>query len=442
MRRRLVQGEDGMAMIISVIVMFIVMGFGGALLMTANAQRRSSFNQQGDESAFALAQAALNAQVYELSLQWPTAKDAPQPNSGTSSLGYLTSCTAASAGASYCPSTSDFSTSYTMGAQTCPPGTQGDAWNPGAQVANGWTTYVRDAGPSPNYFASVPTEETASPYDASASGSVWVRAVGIVNCHMSVVVSRVSDQMINVPIPSGVLTANGFSTSNNGQKIILNTIGGSSSTSAISVRCNDLQAASTTGNSNCTSFVTGQIEPSVSYTSSPSSTLSAKQLLTVKELAIADGTYYGPGSCPTTMPQLQGAPVYVDGTGCGTITITGNGDANDPPLPSGFLVVVNAPIDFEGTGTYYGVIYDANALGSSGNVVTLGGNTTVIGGVVVDGNGMVNLGSSGNGTGSGAGCSQNKCGDLEYNLPAFSQLQGYGGAAATPNSFRELPDTQ
>lgn len=423
-------------MIMALIMLLVVLGLGGALLMSANGQKRAAFNQQAGESAFSLAEAALNAQIYELSLQWPTAKDQPAG-------GYPVSCTAAQAGASYCPSASDFSNSYPTSSQTCPAGTPGDAWNASAPVADGWTTYVRDAGASPNYFASA-TEQTAAAYDASATGYLWVRAVGVLNCHLAVVVAKVANQTINVNVPHSVLTARGFSTSNDGEKIILNTLGSSPSMSAINVRCDGLQAPSTDGESNCTSFHEDQVGPAATYASPAAAamTLNAQQLAQVKAMAIADGTYFGPGNCPTDMSQLTGDPVYVDGTGCGTITIGGSSTANAPTLPPGFLVVVNAPISFTGTGTYYGVIYDANAQGSSGNVVTLGGNTTVIGGVIVDGEGMVSLGSSGNGTGGGAGCSEHKCGDLQYNLAAFNQLQANAGAAGVPNTFRQLPSTQ
>jgi len=71
--------------------------------------------------------------------------------------------------------------------------------------------------------------------------------------------------------------------------------------------------------------------------------------------------------------------------------------------------------------------------------VTLNGSTTVVGGIDVDGNGTVSLGSSGNGVVLN-GVSQT--GDLIYSSSVFSQVQGYGGAAAAPNTFRQLPITQ
>ena len=143
------------------------------------------------------------------------------------------------------------------------------------------------------------------------------------------------------------------------------------------------------------------------------------------------------------MSQLQGDPVYVDGTGCGTIKITGNQDANDPPLASGFLVLANAGLDLEGTGTYYGVIYAPNLTGLTGDIVTLGGTSTVVGGLNVDGSASLNLGSSGNGV---VNCTDtgknNKCGDLEFDSAAFNGIQGFAGADPAPNTFRQLPNTQ
>lgn len=442
LRRRLQgDGESGITMIIAIIILFALLGIGTALLSTANGQQRSSYNQQSSESAYSLAEAALNAQVYALSTGWPTS---------SYSSSYPTSCNASSNGASYCPSTSDLSAKYPANSAGCPANSVSDAWSTSSPPpTTGWTTYVRDAGSgssTQDYFNSA-AEKTSSSYDASGDGYVWVRAVGFYDCHMAVVVSRVSEQVVTVPFPSDVLNANSFHTTDRGSnKTILNTQGPSSSSSPISVRCDGTgSSASTSGSGNCTSFTTGQVNPTVSYANPPagSSTLSAGQLRQIIALAKADNTYFGPGVCPTTMSQLQGNPVYIDGTGCGTISISGNTIANSASSP-GFLVIDNATISFTGTGTYYGVIYDANAMGSSGDVVSLGGDVTIVGGITVDGEGGVSLGSSGNGPpGITAGCTAGgKCGDLVYDASAFGGLHAFGGAAVTPNTFRQLPATQ
>ena len=450
--------EQGSALLTALMIMLVALGIGGALLATSVAQQRDAGNQQSSETAYSLAEAALNAQVFALSQQWPTKADAPQP-SGLYPYGYPTSCTAASAGTSYCPASTDFS-AYTPGSGTCPAGTPGDAWNTSGTVSNGWTTYVRDAGPpgsATDGLFSSSAENGMSPFNSSVgtsgAGSVWVRAVGIVNCHIAVLVTKVSDQIGSLSFPKYALDANSFTVSNNGQKDIINLQDTNGNTSQISLRCN----GSTYGNgaqppsSTCAGAQnSSQIQPAPSYASppAPSPTLTATQLNAVKQLAIQKGTYFGSGvQCSTiTAAQLQGSPVYIEGNsncyGNGGITIPSNPVINSPSSP-GLLVIVNGTLNFTGSATYYGVIYAPNTGAYTGDVVTLGGTSTVVGGINVDGNAALNVGSSGNGAVSCTDTSRSqKCGDLEYDAAAFSGLTGFDGAASAPNSFRQLPNNQ
>ena len=440
-------------------IMLVALGIGSALLATAIAQQGEAGNQQQSETAYSLAEAALNAQVFALSQQWPTSADAPQP-SNSPAYGYPTRCNAASNGTSYCPAPADLS-AYTPGSQTCPAGAQGDAWNTGVAVTNGWTTYVRDAGAtgsSAQALFSSSAEKNAAPLnssvDTNGGGSVWVRAVGIVNCQIAVLVTKVSDQIGSLSFPKYVLDANSFTTSDNGQKDIVNVQDTNGNTSQISLRCvgaaygNGAQPPSSTcaGAQN-----SSQIQPAPSYASPPAGTptLNAAQLAAVKKLAIEKGTYI-PSSvaCSSiTAAQLQGSPVYIEGNascnGSGGISISSNTQINAPPMAPGLLVIVNGTIGFTGSPTYYGVIYAPNQGGYTGNVVTLGGTSTVVGGISVDGNAALNLGSSGNGAVNCTDTSKNqKCGDLEYNAAAFSGLAGFDGAASAPDMFRQLPNNQ
>lgn len=448
-------------MIMAVIILFVILGIGIALLATSDSQQRSASNQQGGESAYALAEAALNAQILELSLKWPTQQDSPSPSSSGTNYGYPSSCNAASNGYSYCPTASDLSTAYPVSSGTCPAGTQGDGWSSSSSVTNGWTTYVRDAGTSGSSTSSLfssSAEQSAAPYDLTGSanpaagGFVWVRAVGIVNCHAAVVITKVADQIIGLNFPKYVLNANSFTISDSGQKDVLNTQDTSGNTSQISLRC--VGDGGLPPNSTCASVQnSNQIAPTTNYSTSPAPTptLSASQLAAAKALAIEENTYI-PASTPCSSinaSQLQGQVVYIEGNsscyGNGGIQIQSNSTFNAPPLSPGLLIIVNGSISFAGNSTFYGVIYAVDQANYSGTVVNLGGTTTVIGGVAVDGSGQValNLGSSGNGT---VACtdtgSSNKCGDLEFNAAAFNGLVGFAGAAPVPNTFRQLPAGQ
>lgn len=453
--------ERGSALMMALMIMLVALGIGSALLATAIAQQRGAGNQQQSETAYSLAEAALNAEVFALSQQWPTSADAPQPSNSTGNYGYPTSCNAASNGTSYCPTPADLA-SYTPGSQTCPAGTPGDAWNPGSPVSNGWTTYVRDAGgptsPTAALFSSK-TEQGMAPFNASVgsngAGSLWVRAVGIVNCHIAVLVTKVSDQVGSLPFPRFVLDANSFDISDSGQKDILNVQDTNGNTSQISLRC--VGEGGTPPSQTCAAAKnSSQIQPAPSYASppAPAQTLDAAQLQGVKALAEEKGTYIcATSACasPThpevqcqsiTYTQLQGSPVYVDGDSSCAISIQSNDPINTLASP-GFLVIASGTISFLGNGTYYGVIYAPNLSGLTSDIVTLGGNSTIVGGVDVDGNAALTLGSSGNGETPCTDTSkQQKCGDLEYDEAAFNGLTSFDGAVSAPNMFRQLPNNQ
>jgi len=445
--------EDGAAMMMALIILFVAFGIGIALMATADSQERAAGNQQGSESAYALAEAALNAQVLELSLRWPTKYDGPQP--AATNYGYPYSCNATQNGYSYCPTPADLSSAYPVSSTTCPAGTHGDAWNTSPTVTNGWTTYVRDAGSSTSPTAAQvfnsATEESAAPYDLTGSanpdagGTVWVRAAATVNCHTVVLITRVADQIVSLNFPNYVLNANSFQITNSGQKDIINTEDTTGKTSAISLRC--AGDGGLPPSQNCAGANNpNQIQPTASYSANPAPTptLTSSQLALAKQMAIADGTYFAPGNCPTSESQLAGNPVYIDGTDsqpC-NMQFQGNGTINSAQSP-GLLIIANGSLTFNGGETFYGVIYGANQGGLSTPVVTLGGTATVIGGLAVDGSASLSLGSSGNGAVSCTDTSNaQKCGDLEYSSAAFNGLVGFAGADPVPNTFRQLPAGQ
>lgn len=440
------RSEQGSALMMAVIILFIVLAMGTALIMTANSQKQTANNQQNTESAFWMAEGALDAQIYSLSVKWPTLGDAPSPSS-PHTAGYPTSCSSANAGTSYCPSTGDLS-AYPSNTQACPSGTPGDAWSPGGR-RSAWTTYVRDAGTSGSgqqQLFNDATEEAAAPYNSSylnapATDFLWVRAVGQVNCKTAVVIAEVSMQTLGLSFPKLVLNANGFTDTDQGNKTIINTLGTGTDPSQISVRC-DGTSYTPPPPSTCASYRDGQISPSVSWVNPPSGTpvLTASQLAEAKLLAQANGTFYGASTACSSIgaSQLQGQVVFIQGgPGC-SISIPSNPVINSATSP-GWLILNDGTINFTGGATFYGVIYGVNASGSTASIVTLGGTSTVVGGLAVDGNATLSLGSSGN----GVDCSDsNKCGDLMFDPNAFNNILGFGGADEVPNTFRQLPASQ
>jgi Tfp pilus assembly protein PilX len=474
LQRRL-REQDGIALITATIVLFIVIMLSLALLAFADNQQHASSREQAHEVAFSLAEAALNAEVSKLGSQWSTASEwspSSAPSNCTPSGGvYPTGCVCNNSSTfAGCPSaTGSWQSSYTTsGTSRCPPGTRPDSWGSAASstwsnVNNGWTTYVRDDSSGTGSLFSSSTAQTLAPYDANGNGSVWVRAVGSYHCQSAVVISKVAEQLVPLNFPKYAVTANSISTSNQGNKIIIDTIGTygtypggqdpNSSAGPIGTRCVGVT-------SGCASYRTGsQLSPDTCapssstpngctvYTSTPSTTLSWNDLQALKAEAMAYGTYFSTSSsngCPTSYSQLNSvaipggvAPVYID-TSCPSMTFTSTGTINSSTQP-GFLVLTDQSLALLGSMKYYGLIYGANLCPSSGStpyvtcttnsvIVTVQANATIQGAINVDGGGSIVFGSSAT--------------NFIFDSRVFASLLNFGGADAAPNSFRQLPNSQ
>jgi Tfp pilus assembly protein PilX len=414
--RRLAQ-QDGSALLAAVILLTVILGLGMGLLLFTDNEQKASAREQSSESAFNVAEAALNAQVGQVSREWPIEKAVSSCTEATTTTG------------NYCPPKIPLSIGYSgFGQSKCSAGTPSDAW--GSPIANRWTTYVRDdnATGSSSYFNSA-TAQKELEYDANKDNKVWVRAVGVVNCRVVSLVTLVSRQEVSVPFPKDVLGGNWFTVTNSGghggRPIIEAEGEKGSQPGEIGMRCE--------GVTECEHFENGekghgteQIQPYVKGPPTPSPLLSAEQLASVRALAVSKGTLRSAalGNCPTTMEQLSGTPTYVEG--CGDIKVT-TGDANTSTKP-GFLVMAEGKLTFGGNGTFYGVIYSRNPSNLSAPMVVVGGGTTIEGAIEVDGKGGIELGAN----------SVN----VIYNPQAIIELKGSAGATPTRNTFRVLPISQ
>ncbi len=72
------RSEQGSALMMAVIILFVILGLGTALISTATSQKTSAANEQNGENAYSMAEAALNAQIYQLSQTWPTPETLPR----------------------------------------------------------------------------------------------------------------------------------------------------------------------------------------------------------------------------------------------------------------------------------------------------------------------------------------------------------------------------
>jgi hypothetical protein len=101
-------------------------------------------------------------------------------------------------------------------------------------------------------------------------------------------------------------------------------------------------------------------------------------------------------------------------------------DGNDVKQAS-VLVINNGSIEFTGTHDFYGVIYAVNASARSDALVMLHGNGHVYGGILIEGNGVADIGSSGN-----------NGGNLVFDDNAYKAVQTYGNAGIVQNTWREI----
>jgi hypothetical protein len=400
-------------MIAAVLVLMITLGLGVALTATVDGQLHAAKYERNRESSFGLADAALNVQALQLSRSWPKTAAAQ-----------ITSCDPTTSAAAGCPlntavidgyTTSDFNTSCST-APTTPV----------------WKTTVRDNIAGEKYWSTAVNGRSA--YDANGDNVLWVRSTATVRCRVQSIVAEVSLNVLPpISFPANVITANWFKTSNQGKKVIVDTLGTyaqppvaqpgpAAQPSKVVLRC------SAGSPSPCANFPAnkGQVQPPTVQTSAPvsSSSITSAQLDQLRQQAVSAGTYYASGTCPSgaQLSSVGGAPVYVEGP-C-NLVIGANTQVNSGTTP-GALIIVNGTVDVSGTATFYGLIYAVNAQGSSGVVVSAHGNGSIQGKITVDGNGGIEAGSSKT--------------NIIYDARAGQNLGGSAGASVAKNTWRQLP---
>ena len=408
--------EDGFALVAALILLSVIMGLGLGLLFFTDSQQKASASEQASESAFNVAEAALNAQIGQISRAWPTTA-ALQPETG---------CTPTTSTATNdCPTAESMNVPYPTAAASCPTGSPTDAW--GSPAGTEWTTYVRDdtgAG-GPSFFNSA-TEKGLAGYDANTDNKLWVRAVGVVRCRIVSLISLVSRQEIAANFPHTLMSANWFKTGNNGNghEVIVegkNPESGSSQNGEVSMRCTGFATTAACENYRETQIENAKVNPPPG---TPSPTLSASQLATYRQTAEAEKTYYGPNKCPAGLP--SGKLVFIEGP---CAISGGTGDVGNSKEHPGFMVIVNGTFEMGGQAEFWGTVYAANKQGSSGIVVKIGGNATLHGELDVDGNGGIEVG-------------ENHQKNLEYDPRSAIELKLYVGASPTRNTFRVLSSNE
>jgi Tfp pilus assembly protein PilX len=396
--------EEGWVMATAIMLLAVMLALGLATFALVDSQQTLSRVERQKETAFNLAEGALNAEIFALSSHWPGQGTAV----AGSGLSAWPTCTPSSTD-TRCPDPATLTNLFAS------PDTAGG----GAT----WQTAVYDNGTNGSGQSSAAfysdTVTTAQPsYDANGDGRVWVRSSATVRGQQRVLVALVQVQPEEESLPHAALIAGSLQISNNGRKVIIDTQGSGSFAAPVEVRCNPLL------NLNCepsaVQLAKGQISPNtLSANYAGGSGLSAAALARLETTAIDNGTYYA--TCPGSLPS---APiVWIDSGSC---SYTANSPVNSQTAP-GVLILNSATLTLGGTLAFYGLIYAVNAQASSGAVVSLQGNVSVQGGIEEDGNGGVIAGSS-------------KV-NLVFDDTAFGGVKSYGTASLLQNSFREIPHT-
>lgn len=405
--RRLRHEDGGWAMVTALTLLTVMLGVGGATYGYVDGQTQQSRIGREKETAFNVAEAAMNAQIFQLARDWPGAGSASSP---------YPACTQIST-ATRCPSTTQLTALFT---------------SPDTDSATVWSTSVRDnTSPSANYYSDSQTQ-SAPGWDSNGDKRMWVRAQAQTKGRTRTIVALVRAQEQVEDLPRAALITGRLDISNNGHKVIIDASGGSSESGLVAVRCTPalLESQPCLGHSlgggnivtalaNLNALLNFQISPNVTQTGySAAPAMSVEMRARMKATAIANGTYFASG-CPTAAG-LSGQVVYIENGDC---SYTGNTQFNASAAP-GMVIIARGSLYLGGTTNFYGIIYHANELASSGALMQVQGNAQVYGGVLIDGNGRTIAGSS------------------KYNIVlasnAFDAVRSYGSVGIVQNTWREI----
>jgi Tfp pilus assembly protein PilX len=420
---KLARDESGSALVAAILILFIILGLGMAVLTQADVQTSQTGVEATGEATYNHAEGALEAQAHRLQQAWPTAA--------------TSTCNQSSPPSTFCPGTaltSSFNTTYT-----------------GHRYANPqWTTRIVDdsGGTSADYYDDQ-AASTAPSYDANGNGKVWLRAETVIQGQKRIVVAAMVRQVTIVELPRNTITSGGVFTSNRGNKVIIQTTDaapGSSLTGSVNVRCGDSTYVPSYGDAcegwdprqgqldPASSYQGGYVDPNGGYTA-----VSQADLASLKQAAQSNGTYYN-GTCPTSLRGL----VYVDNPPGGICSYLGGtwNMSSSPPTNTdvpGMIIMGDGSLEFNGNIDYFGVIYMVNASGrtptsgacttaeQNGPVFMVHGTGSIYGSIFVDKCGTIDAGSSAY--------------NIIFDSRAFNAATAYAQPNLAKNTFRIIPNS-
>lgn len=390
--------ERGWALVTGMMVMALMMSIGLATYSFTDSQTKQSASERDQESAFGYGEGVLSNEAFLLSSKWPSASTSALPD--CSSNGTTVTATGGTGGTASCPSPTELAQAFTGKDYT---GTLS------------WTARVRDnAGTEKcvvngkllcSYYYDDAALASAAHWDQNGDGQVWARGQAVLRGDRRTVVARVQLDKQSVDVPQAVITAGKLTMSGSPHATI------ETKYAPVYVRCS-------TSNSGCVTAKrpTKQFDPyTIEDNYSQPSALPSATLEQLRQRAKTEGAWYA--TCPSNP---SGSFVFVE---------SGNCSANALPATSansrGTFVLVSGTLSYAGNSDYYGLIYLANAQNSSGDVFSIKGKHRIVGSIIVDGPGGVNIGTSAKSS-------------LEYDPSSIEGLYVYSGSTVVRPSFREI----
>lgn len=392
---RRLQPESGWVLVTAVAVTAAVVGLGLAVMSVADTQQHQSGQERQRESSFDVGEAGLYSEEFQLGFAWPTKQTQQFP----------LVCTQATTQAN-CPTPAALRAAM-------------DSSNlVDLRNAEQWTIRVRDDKDPPNsdvYDSTIMSNDTT--WDKNGDHKMWVRVDAVVQGHTRSLVALLQLEQFPEQFPQNVITAGSVHIENSGNKVLVDTTG-----SQVVVRCTP-GPKEPSQKGTCEGWDPGQVSPQTSYQSVPTTppAMDPSELDRFRTTAQTNGTYYA-NQCPT---DLNGQVVFIDFTGAaGSCSYTSNPTINSPSSP-GIIIINNGSLTLGGKLTYYGLVYATNPTNCSCTLVKTEGNSTIVGGVAVDGNGIFDDGDSGK--------------NIVFAQNAFTSLYTFGTAGLVQSTWRELP---
>ena len=410
--RKQLSRERGNVMVTAILLLSIMLTIGLAVLSQADSQTSQSRIERERESTFNLAEAALSAQTFILGRRGTgiAGREYPLDGCPTSGDPY------------FCPLSSQIEKSYNGAGQV------------DFDASTTWRTHVRDdRDPVTNEVLRFWDEDILNPasskyaiwprYDADGNRHVWVRSEAVVRGRKRAIIAwvRIEDRVVSFPqyaILAGYVR--GKNSGGHGGRPLVD-----GSPLGVAVRCNEpFPPQSSCVDLNPTKGP--QIQPpgnvSVGYPRPRRSTIGrtpgargrgASQRDLLLELPVKSQRRRRGGG-ERRRRYTNSAPAAPGGSKC----------CNTQANP-GLYILKRGTVDFGGNIEFWGVVYNANLDNSTAErLVETSGTSAIRGGVLVDGNGGVYAGSSGD--------------NIVYNAFAFQNITAIGTAGVVQNTWREI----